>query len=156
MNKLTTVGVKNGNEPMCEALSTMIEWLCPVVPADLLLCFLTVHLVFCLCSWLLSDSSMRLRTTHPGFTQAVNTFFDKLIPKMVPLQVSFQSLKLTISLVQRNLSPSFLKYLCYLVQERRSHYCRSGGKWLWILCEGWKLHAFHNRGNVLIVIGISL
>ncbi|KAI3373413.1 hypothetical protein L3Q82_022014, partial [Scortum barcoo] len=37
-------------------------------------------------SWLLSDGSMRLRTTYPGFTQAVNTFFDKLIPKLVPLQ----------------------------------------------------------------------
>ncbi|XP_069003173.1 beta-galactosidase-1-like protein 2 [Embiotoca jacksoni] len=37
-------------------------------------------------SWLLQDSSMRLRTTHPGFTQAVNKFFDKLIPKVVPLQ----------------------------------------------------------------------
>ncbi|KAK9536108.1 hypothetical protein VZT92_005919 [Zoarces viviparus] len=37
-------------------------------------------------SWLLRDGSMRLRTTHPGFTQAVNTFFDKLIPKVVPLQ----------------------------------------------------------------------
>ncbi|CAB1316594.1 unnamed protein product [Coregonus sp. 'balchen'] len=37
-------------------------------------------------SWLLRDGSMRLRTTHPGFAEAVNTFFDKLIPKMVPLQ----------------------------------------------------------------------
>ncbi|XP_063344052.1 beta-galactosidase-1-like protein 2 isoform X2 [Pelmatolapia mariae] len=37
-------------------------------------------------SWLLQDGSMRLRTTHPGFIQAVNTFFDKLIPKLVPLQ----------------------------------------------------------------------
>uniref|UniRef100_A0A669DFG5 Beta-galactosidase n=1 Tax=Oreochromis niloticus TaxID=8128 RepID=A0A669DFG5_ORENI len=37
-------------------------------------------------SWLLQDSSMRLRTTYPGFIQAVNTFFDKLIPKLVPLQ----------------------------------------------------------------------
>ncbi|XP_037603676.1 beta-galactosidase-1-like protein 2 [Sebastes umbrosus] len=37
-------------------------------------------------SWLLRDGSMRLRTTYPGFTQAVNTFFDKLIPKVVPLQ----------------------------------------------------------------------
>ncbi|TNN76608.1 Beta-galactosidase-1-like protein 2 [Liparis tanakae] len=36
--------------------------------------------------WLLRDGSMRLRTTHPGFTQAVNTFFDKLIPRVVPLQ----------------------------------------------------------------------
>uniref|UniRef100_A0A4W6E4D6 Beta-1,3-glucuronyltransferase 1 (glucuronosyltransferase P) b n=1 Tax=Lates calcarifer TaxID=8187 RepID=A0A4W6E4D6_LATCA len=37
-------------------------------------------------SWLLRDGSMRLRTTYPGFTQAVNTFFDKLIPKVVRLQ----------------------------------------------------------------------
>ncbi|KAL0994661.1 hypothetical protein UPYG_G00125460 [Umbra pygmaea] len=37
-------------------------------------------------SWLLRDRSMRLRTTHPGFTEAVNAFFDKLIPKVVPLQ----------------------------------------------------------------------
>ncbi|XP_046876767.1 beta-galactosidase-1-like protein 2 [Hypomesus transpacificus] len=37
-------------------------------------------------SWLLRDGNMRLRTTYPGFIDAVNTFFDKLIPKMVPLQ----------------------------------------------------------------------
>ncbi|KAG8008208.1 Beta-galactosidase-1-like protein 2 [Nibea albiflora] len=37
-------------------------------------------------SWLLRDGSMRLRTTYPGFTEAVNIFFDKLIPKVVPLQ----------------------------------------------------------------------
>lgn len=45
-------------------------------------------LVLCLCSWLLRDGGMRLRTTHPGFTQAVEAFFDKLIPKVVPLQVT--------------------------------------------------------------------
>ncbi|KAL3042201.1 hypothetical protein OYC64_020197 [Pagothenia borchgrevinki] len=37
-------------------------------------------------SWLLRDGSMKLRTTYPGFTDAVNTYFDKLIPKVVPLQ----------------------------------------------------------------------
>ncbi|KAK5858918.1 hypothetical protein PBY51_003026 [Eleginops maclovinus] len=37
-------------------------------------------------SWLLRDGSMKLRTTYPGFTHAVNTYFDKLIPKVVPLQ----------------------------------------------------------------------
>ncbi|XP_053186993.1 beta-galactosidase-1-like protein 2 [Scomber japonicus] len=37
-------------------------------------------------SWLLRDGGMRLRTTYPGFTLAVNTFFDKFIPKVVPLQ----------------------------------------------------------------------
>ncbi|XP_054899274.1 beta-galactosidase-1-like protein 2 [Poeciliopsis prolifica] len=39
-------------------------------------------------SWLLRDDSMRLRTTHPGFIQAVNTYFDKLIPKVFPFQFS--------------------------------------------------------------------
>ncbi|XP_072515257.1 beta-galactosidase-1-like protein 2 isoform X3 [Salminus brasiliensis] len=37
-------------------------------------------------SWLLRDRAMKLRTTYPGFTEAVNAFFDKLIPKVVPLQ----------------------------------------------------------------------
>nr|XP_057943895.1 beta-galactosidase-1-like protein 2 isoform X2 [Doryrhamphus excisus] len=37
-------------------------------------------------SWLLQDGSMRVRTTHPGFIEAVNTYFDKLIPNVVPLQ----------------------------------------------------------------------
>uniref|UniRef100_A0AAY4AI47 Beta-galactosidase n=1 Tax=Denticeps clupeoides TaxID=299321 RepID=A0AAY4AI47_9TELE len=37
-------------------------------------------------SWLLRDENMKLRTTYPGFTDAVNTFYDKLVPKMVPLQ----------------------------------------------------------------------
>ncbi|KAI1903367.1 hypothetical protein AGOR_G00026460 [Albula goreensis] len=37
-------------------------------------------------SWLMRDENMKLRTTYPGFTEAVNTFFDKLIPKVVPLQ----------------------------------------------------------------------
>ncbi|KAM3868830.1 beta-galactosidase-1-like protein 2 [Diretmus argenteus] len=37
-------------------------------------------------SWLLRDGNMRLRTTYPGFTEAVDAFFDKLIPKVVPLQ----------------------------------------------------------------------
>ncbi|XP_058267374.1 beta-galactosidase-1-like protein 2 isoform X1 [Hemibagrus wyckioides] len=37
-------------------------------------------------SWLLRDRKMKLRTTYTGFTQAVDAFLDKLIPKMVPLQ----------------------------------------------------------------------
>lgn len=38
-------------------------------------------------SWLLQDKQMKLRTTYSGFTTAVNSYFDKLIPKIVPLQV---------------------------------------------------------------------
>lgn len=40
-----------------------------------------------LCSWLLRDDKMKLRTTYTGFTEAVNVYFNKLIPKLVPLQV---------------------------------------------------------------------
>ncbi|XP_064157232.1 beta-galactosidase-1-like protein 2 [Anguilla rostrata] len=37
-------------------------------------------------SWLLRDKNMKLRTTYPGFTEAVNSFFDELIPRVTPLQ----------------------------------------------------------------------
>ncbi|KAJ8280374.1 hypothetical protein GJAV_G00053770 [Gymnothorax javanicus] len=37
-------------------------------------------------SWLLRDKNMRLRTTYPGFTTAVDSFFDELIPRVAPLQ----------------------------------------------------------------------
>uniref|UniRef100_A0A7N8Y607 Beta-galactosidase n=1 Tax=Mastacembelus armatus TaxID=205130 RepID=A0A7N8Y607_9TELE len=39
-------------------------------------------------SWLLRDRNMKLRTTYPGFTDAVNSFFDQLIKKVVPHQYS--------------------------------------------------------------------
>ncbi|XP_054868376.1 beta-galactosidase-1-like protein 2 isoform X2 [Amphiprion ocellaris] len=37
-------------------------------------------------SWLLRDEKMKLRTTYLGFTDAVNSFFDHLLKKVVPLQ----------------------------------------------------------------------
>ncbi|KAI4905305.1 hypothetical protein NFI96_022730, partial [Prochilodus magdalenae] len=37
-------------------------------------------------SWLLRDKNMKLRTTYSGFTTAVNSYFDKLIPRVAPLQ----------------------------------------------------------------------
>ena len=39
-------------------------------------------------SWLLRDPKMKLRTTYRGFTKAVNHYFDKIIPKIVQLQVN--------------------------------------------------------------------
>ncbi|XP_051254286.1 beta-galactosidase-1-like protein 2 isoform X2 [Dicentrarchus labrax] len=39
-------------------------------------------------SWLLRDPNMKLRTTYPGFTNAVNSFFNQLIKKVVPHQYS--------------------------------------------------------------------
>ncbi|XP_072449239.1 beta-galactosidase-1-like protein 2 [Chiloscyllium punctatum] len=37
-------------------------------------------------SWLLRDKTMKLRTTYTGFTDAVDDFFDELIPKVIPFQ----------------------------------------------------------------------
>ncbi|XP_072885862.1 beta-galactosidase-1-like protein 2 [Hemitrygon akajei] len=37
-------------------------------------------------SWLLRDKNMKLRTTYPGFTDAVDAFFNVLIPKVLPFQ----------------------------------------------------------------------
>ncbi|TDH15060.1 hypothetical protein EPR50_G00027820 [Perca flavescens] len=39
-------------------------------------------------SWLLRDKNMKLRTTYPGFTAAVNPFFNQLMKKVVPHQYS--------------------------------------------------------------------
>ncbi|TNN74992.1 Beta-galactosidase-1-like protein 2 [Liparis tanakae] len=36
-------------------------------------------------SWLLQDKGMQLRTTYPGFVDAVNLYFDKLVPVIKPL-----------------------------------------------------------------------
>ncbi|XP_040486575.1 beta-galactosidase-1-like protein 3 [Ursus maritimus] len=37
-------------------------------------------------SWLLQDPEMKLRTTYKGFVEAVDTYFDHLISRVVPLQ----------------------------------------------------------------------
>lgn len=39
-------------------------------------------------SWLLRDPNMKVRTTYPGFTDAVNPYFDQLITMVVPYQYS--------------------------------------------------------------------
>ena len=39
-------------------------------------------------SWLLSDDTMRLRSTHGAFLQAVRTFWDELVPKYVVPRLS--------------------------------------------------------------------
>ena len=38
-------------------------------------------------SWLLRDKKMKLRTTYMGFTEAVDSFFDTLMKRVVPFQV---------------------------------------------------------------------
>ncbi|KAG7223133.1 hypothetical protein INR49_015892 [Caranx melampygus] len=39
-------------------------------------------------SWLLRDPNMKLRTTYPAYTKAVDSFFDQLIKRVVPYQYS--------------------------------------------------------------------
>ncbi|XP_077964386.1 beta-galactosidase-1-like protein 2 [Gasterosteus aculeatus] len=39
-------------------------------------------------SWLLRDPDMKLRTTYPSFTDAVDSFFNQVIKRVVPLQYS--------------------------------------------------------------------
>lgn len=142
-------GLKKSHLAVREDLS--IVWRCvQYVRLTVALLFLNLcalkHLLFCLCSWLLQDSSMRLRTTHPAFTQAVNTFFDKLIPKVVPLQVPvYLENMFFIAKVLLHMFIKMLVCVCVyvLVQERRSHHCSAGGKWVWILCKGSKLHAVY-------------
>uniref|UniRef100_A0A8C5EWW3 Beta-galactosidase-1-like protein 2 n=1 Tax=Gouania willdenowi TaxID=441366 RepID=A0A8C5EWW3_GOUWI len=64
-------------------------------------------------SWLLRDRSMKLRTTHRGFTEAVNIFFDKLIPKVVPLQ--FKKGGPIIAVQVENEYGSFAKDQSYMI-----------------------------------------
>ena len=39
-------------------------------------------------SWLLRDPEMKLRSMYPGYIDAVNAYFNKILPIFVPLQVS--------------------------------------------------------------------
>lgn len=40
-------------------------------------------------AWLLHDPKMKLRSTHPPFLAAVERYFDRLFPILIPLQVSY-------------------------------------------------------------------
>ena len=43
---------------------------------------------FCLCSWLMHDPNMRLRSSYPPFLVAVSKYFDRLFGMLNPLQAS--------------------------------------------------------------------
>lgn len=67
-------------------------------------------------SWLLCDPDMKLRTTYPGFTEAVDSF-DQLIPRVAPYQVIFSHFLTTLLLI--TLGFPFFLLIC-------------GGCWLWL------------------------
>ena len=43
-------------------------------------------------SWLMQDPFMRVRTQYSGYTKAVTSYFNVLIPKIIPFQRNVESL----------------------------------------------------------------
>uniref|UniRef100_A0A3Q4HVM7 Beta-1,3-glucuronyltransferase 1 (glucuronosyltransferase P) b n=1 Tax=Neolamprologus brichardi TaxID=32507 RepID=A0A3Q4HVM7_NEOBR len=113
-----------------------------------LACFL------CLCSWLLQDSGMRLRTTHPGFIQAVNTFFDKLIPKLVPLQ--FKKGGPIIAVQVENEYGSFAKDQSYILFIKEALQSRGISELLLTSDEHKALKSGGVDGGILIITHLNI
>ncbi|XDB57389.1 hypothetical protein AB1E18_010834 [Capra hircus] len=70
-------------------------------------------------SWLLEDSHMKLRTTHKGFTAAVNRYFDDLIPRIRGFQ--FQEEGPIIAVQMENEYGSYnldKRYMLYIKNHR--------------------------------------
>lgn len=92
-------------------------------------------------SWLLQDEGMHLRTTCPGFVEAVNLYFDKLISMIKPLMVSlppssnFWSVSVRLNGEKRALLLS--------VWRGRPYHRRAGGEWIWVICQRQQLHAVY-------------
>lgn len=95
-------------------------------------------------SWLLQDPEMQLRTTYKGFTEAVDAYFDHLMPIVVPLQASTihhnplggrehgaeacaSFLQASAAGISEILVNNF-SLLFPTVQEGRSHHCRASGE----------------------------
>ncbi|KAM6945901.1 beta-galactosidase-1-like protein 2 [Aplochiton taeniatus] len=76
-------------------------------------------------SWLLQDKNMKLRTTYPGFTKAVNSFFDQLIPRLLPYQ--FNNGGPIIAIQVENEYGSYAKDTEYMPFIKEA-----------LLCRGWK------------------
>lgn len=69
-------------------------------------------------SWLLHDPKMKLRSMYPPFLHAVQKYFKKLLPKLVPLQfshggpiIAFQVENEYGSFGDTDLSPDYMAYL---------------------------------------------
>uniref|UniRef100_A0A8C3W482 Beta-galactosidase n=1 Tax=Catagonus wagneri TaxID=51154 RepID=A0A8C3W482_9CETA len=73
-------------------------------------------------SWLLQDSSMRLRTTYKGFTEAVDLYFDHLMARVVPLQYKNGGPIIAVQVENEygsyNKDPAYMPYVKKALEDR--------------------------------------
>uniref|UniRef100_A0A803T6B4 Beta-galactosidase n=1 Tax=Anolis carolinensis TaxID=28377 RepID=A0A803T6B4_ANOCA len=73
--------------------------------------------------WLLQDPEMQLRTTYRGFTEAVDNYFDRLIPQVVPLQYKYGGPIIAVQVENEYGSyaqdPSYMTYIKMALTSRK-------------------------------------
>ncbi|XP_047609795.1 beta-galactosidase-1-like protein 2 isoform X2 [Phacochoerus africanus] len=73
-------------------------------------------------SWLLQDSSMKLRTTYEGFTKAVDLYFDHLMARVVPLQYKNGGPIIAVQVENEygsyNKDPAYMPYIKKALEDR--------------------------------------
>ncbi|XP_060643693.2 beta-galactosidase-1-like protein 2 isoform X1 [Anolis sagrei] len=74
-------------------------------------------------SWLLQDPEMQLRTTYRGFTEAVDSYFDHLIPQVVSLQYKYGGPIIAVQVENEYGSyaqdPSYMTYIKMALTSRK-------------------------------------
>ncbi|KAH0623280.1 hypothetical protein JD844_031426 [Phrynosoma platyrhinos] len=74
-------------------------------------------------SWLLQDPEMQLRTTYRGFTEAVDNYFDHLMPQVVPLQYKYGGPIIAVQVENEYGSyaqdPSYMTYIKMALLSRK-------------------------------------
>ncbi|XP_068173394.1 beta-galactosidase-1-like protein 2 isoform X2 [Antennarius striatus] len=102
-------------------------------------------------SWLLRDDGMRLRTTYPGFAEAVNLYFDKLISIIKPLM--FEEGGPIIAVQVENEYGSYAKDDTYM-PFIKDCLCSRGIKELLITSDNWA--GLRNGGTAGVLKTINL
>ncbi|XP_038123838.1 beta-galactosidase-1-like protein 2 [Cyprinodon tularosa] len=103
-------------------------------------------------SWLLQDKDMQLRTTYPGFVNAVNVYFDKLVSVIQPL--TFENGGPVIALQLENEYGSYAKdeeYMPFLKNCLRSR----GINELLLTSDNWEGLRYKGMEGVLKTINLQ-
>lgn len=92
-------------------------------------------------AWLLADPSMRIRSQHPGYLQAVKEYYHVLLPKLAPYQVTRGGRLLLVQVENEYGSYGEDKmYLKFLAEELRRYFdvplVTSDGGWEEVLEAG--------------------
>ncbi|KAM6157580.1 beta-galactosidase-1-like protein 2 [Rhynchocyon petersi] len=73
-------------------------------------------------SWLLQDPDMKLRTTYKGFSEAVDHYFDHLMPRVVPLQYKLGGPIIAVQVENEygsyNKDPAYMPYIKKALEDR--------------------------------------